>query len=351
MANSIQTLRPFSDQELSAFCGQLALILQSGISSIEGISVMLEDAQSEEERQILNTMQDRLTETGSLADAFAAADIFPPYLVHMVQIGEESGTLDTVMDALSTHYAREDAIRQSIKGSVTYPLFMAAMMVVIILVLLIKVLPIFNQVFVQLGSEMTGFSRTLLHLGNLLHTNALVFVVILFIIAAFLFFGLRTQKGMSLMTKLGHALPFTRSIYEKTAACRFADVMALTLSSGLMPERSMELAYELNDDPFFTKRLDACRQLMADGKELSDALHEAGIFTGTYARMITLGARTGNLEQVMRRIAGMYQDEIDTRLSNILAVLEPTLVIALSLIVGVILLSVMLPLMGILSSI
>ena len=113
----------------------------------------------------------------------------------------------------------------------------------------------------------------------------------------------------------------------------------------------MELAYQLNDDPVFAKKLDICRQLMNDGIDLSDALHEAGIFTGTYARMITLGARTGNQEQVMRRISDMYQEEIDTRLSNMLAVLEPTLVIALSLIVGVILLSVMLPLMGILSSI
>lgn len=351
MAKSTQNPRPFSDQEISAFCGQLTLILQSGLSSIEGISVMLEDAQSEEEKQILTAMQEKLTETGSLADAFEAAGIFPSYLLHMVQIGEESGTLDTVMNALSTHYAREDAIHQSIKSSVTYPLFMAAMMVVIILVLLVKVLPIFNQVFVQLGSEMTGFSRTLMNLGNLLHTNALVFVVILLVLVAFLFFGLRTQAGMALTTRIGHALPFTRSVYEKTAACRFADAMALTLSSGLMPERSMELAYQLNDDPVFAKKLDICRQLMTDGIDLSDALHEAGIFTGTYARMITLGARTGNQEKVMRRISDMYQEEIDTRLSNMLAVLEPTLVIALSLIVGVILLSVMLPLMGILSSI
>lgn len=351
MVKSNQNPRPFGDREISAFCGQLALILQSGISSIEGISVMLEDARSEEEKQILGTMQEKLTETGSLADAFAAACVFPPYLLHMVQIGEETGTLDNVMDALSAHYAREDAIRQSIKSSVTYPLFMAAMMIVIILVLLIRVMPIFNQVFVQLGSEMTGFSRTLMDLGNLLHTNALILVVILLVIAAFLFFGLRTKTGLELTARIGHALPFTRAVYEKTAACRFADAMALTLSSGLHPERSMELAYELNDDAFFTKKLDTCRQLMADGKELSDALHEAGIFTGTYARMITLGARTGTQEQVMRRIAALYQEEIDTRLSNMLAVLEPTLVIALSLIVGVILLSVMLPLMGILSSI
>ncbi len=346
-----QATKPFSNQEISAFCGQLSLVLQSGISSTEGISVMLEDAQTEEEKLILTKMQEKLDETGSLTESFKASGMFPSYLIHMVQIGEESGNLDTVMAELSAHYEREAAIRQNIKSSVTYPLFMACMIIVIILVLLIKVMPIFNQVFVQLGTEMTGFSRALMNLGNLLSTNAIVFAVVLIVIAALLFFCLRTRAGGAFLTKIAHALPFTRKLYEKIAACRFADALSLTLASGLMQERSLELADELNDDPYFAKKLEACRTLTEQGKSLSAALHESGIFTGTYARMITLGSRTGNLEQVMRKISDMYQDEIDVQLSNRLSVIEPTLVIVLSLIVGVILLSVILPLMGILSSI
>ena len=105
------------------------------------------------------------------------------------------------------------------------------------------------------------------------------------------------------------------------------------------------------DFPVFAEKLDTCRRLQEEGKELSDALHDAGIFTGTCARLITLGARTGRMEDVMAQIAALYQDEIDARLTHILSVLEPTLVIVLSLIVGVILFSVMLPLMGIMSGI
>jgi type IV pilus assembly protein PilC len=269
----------------------------------------------------------------------------------MAQIGEETGTLDRVMESLSRYYDREDAIRRSVKSAVTYPLIMAAMMIVIILVLLVKVMPIFNQVFVQLGTEMTGFSRTLMQLGTLLNAHALVLVVILLVIAGVVFWAFRTVSGMHFVQRLGHRLPFTRRIYEKTAACRFADAMSLTLASGLHPERSMELVCELNEDEIFAEKLAKCRRLQAEGVEFAEAMHQAGIFTGTYARMITLGSRTGSLEQVMGRIASLYQDEIDTRLSNMLAVLEPTLVILLSLVVGVILLSVMLPLMGILSSI
>ena len=144
---------------------------------------------------------------------------------------------------------------------------------------------------------------------------------------------------------------FTRVIYEEIAACRFASGMALTLSSGLNPERSMELVSALNDDVHFQKKIDACQSLIDEGQDLAEALHGTGILTGMYARMASIGAKTGSMDQVMDNIAGLYQDDIDTRMNNSLAVLEPTLVIALSLIVGVILLSVMLPLMGIMSSI
>ena len=113
----------------------------------------------------------------------------------------------------------------------------------------------------------------------------------------------------------------------------------------------MELVTALNEDPGFQQKIDHCQTLVNEGSDLSDALHSSGLFTGMYARMASIGGKTGSMDQVMDQIAGLYQDDIDNRMNNALAVLEPTLVIALSLIVGIILLSVMLPLMGIMSSI
>ena len=159
--------KPFTNMEISAFCGQIALVLKSGISSIEGITIMVEDAPEGEERQILEQILEKMQETGSLYDSLSDTGLFPSYMLHMVEIGEETGTLDDVMEALSSHYDREDAIGKSIKSAVTYPLIMAGMMIAVIIVLLVKVMPIFNQVFVQLGTEMTGFSRMLMDLGNI----------------------------------------------------------------------------------------------------------------------------------------------------------------------------------------
>lgn len=344
-------MKPFSNVELSSFCGQFALILRSGISAMEGLTIMLEDASSADEREVLEKLLDNMRETASLSSACDSVGIYPPYMVHMVEIGEETGTLDEVMGALQNHYEREDSISKSIRNSITYPMIMTGMMAVVIIILLVKVLPIFNQVFIQLGTEMTGFSRMLMNVGTAINRYSIIFVVILVCIALIILYGTKTTSGRTFLRKLGQKLAFTRAIYEEIAACRFASGMALTLSSGLNPDRSMELVAALNDDPVFQKKLEACKNKIAEGSELTEALLTSGMFRGVYARMASVGSKTGALDQVMDQIAELYQDDIDTRMNNILAVLEPTLVILLSLVVGVILLSVMLPLMGIMSSI
>ncbi len=344
-------MKPFSNLELSSFCGQTALILKSGISSMEGLTIMLEDAASSDEKSILEALLADMQETGSLYHAMESLNIYPSYLLHMVQIGEETGTLDEVMQSLQNHYEREDSINKSIRNSITYPMIMTGMMAVVIVVLLVKVMPIFNQVFIQLGTEMTGFSRMLMNVGTAINRYSAAFILILVAAAGFIFYGTRTASGRNVFRNLGYKLKFTRAIYEEIAACRFASGMALTLSSGLNPERSMELVNSLNDDPVFQTKIDQCQSEVDEGNDLSKALFTSGMFTGVYARMASIGSKTGAMDQVMEQIAELYQDDIDTRMSNILAVLEPTLVIFLSLIVGVILLSVMLPLMGIMSSI
>ena len=334
--------QPFFNPELSGFCSQMAMILHSGISPLEGITIMLEDSTSDREKDILQQILDTLQETADFSLSLKETGLFPSYLVHMVQIGEETGTLDEVMSALSEHYEREDSIAKSIRNAVTYPMIMIGMMLVVILVLL---------VFVQLGTEMTGFSGALMHIGNAISRYSVVLVILLAAIAAALFFGSRTEKGKAVLARFAKHFRFFSSMTQQQAGCRFADVMNLALRSGLTPERGLELAAMLNQDPDFQIKLEACQKQVNEGEDLSHALFSSGILTGTYARLASIGQKTGSMDQVMKQVSDMYQEEIDTRISNTLAILEPSLIIGLSLIVGIILLSVMLPLMSIMSGI
>lgn len=210
-------MKPFSSLELSSFCGQIALILKAGISSLEGLTIMLEDAASSEEKEVLEALLNNMQETGSLYQAMEVTGLYPSYMLHMVQIGEETGTLDAVMASLQNHYEREDSIRKSIRNSITYPMVMVAMMALVIIVLLVKVMPIFNQVFIQLGTEMTGVSRTLMNAGNVINRYAIVIILLLVVIAGLIFYGTRTVSGRRLFQQIGYKLKITRDIYEEIA--------------------------------------------------------------------------------------------------------------------------------------
>ena len=338
-----------SNLELSAFCEQMAMVLKAGISVMEGVSIMREDAQTPAERELLDDIYEKVQETGLLAPALAEAGMFPEYMCKMTQIGEETGTLDDVLGSLERYYERQEGISRSIRSALTYPLIMIGMMALVIVVLLTRVMPVFQQVFRQLGMEMSGFSRGALLLGNALSRYAVVLVAIVAVTALLLIWLVKTRSGQARLEVLGQHFRFSREISDKMVVCRFAGGLSLTLKSGLTPERGLELAEELNENRFFGEKISSCRNMMEEGCSMSEAFRKTKIFTGIYARMADIAGRTGMMDEVMGKLSDQVEEEIDERIGSFISMLEPTLVILLSVIVGTILLSVMLPLLGILA--
>ena len=333
-----KTLTPLTNAEMQAFCSQMSMILKSGISSTEGLSIMLDDARNTEEQKFLKTALDTLNMTGSLYEAMKATGACPDYFIYMIQIGEQTGTLDDVMNSLSDYYTKEDSLSQTIRTAVSYPLIMIIMMIAVILILITKVMPVFSQVFHQLGSDMIGISKGFLNMGIFLNNHVVI-----------LFFLFRTSSGQKKLQSFARHFGVMRKLSEKIAARRFADGMALTLGSGLTPQDSLQLSLQLVEDSDFFTRLTACEDAVSAGDDLCDTLLKHHIFSGLYARMASIGAKTGAMDEVMRKISGCYEEEIDEQIDGLIAAIEPTLVIILSIIVGIILLSVMLPLVSIMA--
>ena len=323
-------MRILKSQELAAFCNQFSMILKSGISSMEGLSLLLEDAANNEERTLLQLLYDEMCQNGDLGTAFEKSEQFPKYFVDMVRIGEETGTLDEVIASLESHYEREYTISQSMKNALTYPLIMIGMIFAIIILLLTKVMPIFNQVFNQLGQEMTGIAKGFLSLGELM--SDYIFAVIFG--AVFLVFG-----AFYYIKKKSNLKPLV-------SASRFTSCMALALKSGLIPERGFEYAETLIDDDIFLEKVASAKEAFTSGENLSTSLQKSGIVTGTYARLLNIADKTGSTDEVMGELANRYEEEVHGKITGFIATLEPTLVIILSCIVGIILLSIMLPLLG-----
>lgn len=336
-------------QELFAFSDEMSMILEGGISSLEGVTLMLEETEDKAQKAVLGAMEDTIVATGSFAAAVKESGVFPEYYEQMIEIGEQTGKTDEVLRRLSNHYRRENDIYEAVRSAVSYPLVMVTMMLVIILVLVTKIMPIFQRVFEQLGSSMNGVSGGILKLGSFLSDYALVFLLLLVAVAAFIAYLLHTAEGKRRLLAFACKFKVFRSIYEKITASRFASGMAMTLSSGMDMVQAVETAGKLAQAPGFEEKLAKCRAELEEHMDMGLAFSVSGIFSGLFGRMAVLSAKTGNLEQVMEKIADTYQEEADNEIHSLIAVVEPTLVIVLSLIVGMILLSVMLPLLSIMS--
>jgi type IV pilus assembly protein PilC len=255
------------------------------------------------------------------------------------------------MDSLTGYYEREEELAKSVRSAVTYPLVMVAMMLVVITVLVVQVMPIFQRVFEGLGSGMTGVSAGIMRFGELVGRYAFVVLGLVALLAIAYYLMRTTAKGRAVLDRWKASFVVTRKLNANIASGRFASAMSLMLSSGLDTDQSLEMVERLIDNRTVRENIAQLKQEIRDGASFPDALVNAGVFSGVNASMITVGFKTGSMDLVMEKLARRYEEEIDTQLGSMIAILEPTLVAVLSVIVGLILLSVMVPLMDIMSTI
>ena len=339
-----------SNAEVAAFCRQTSQIYSGGIPISDGIDILISDTLDEKGRQLLSNIKESCR-TNKMWQALEETKVFPKYVVKLIALGEESGNIDEVLSSLADFYEEEDDISDGIRSAITYPLIMIAMMFMVIIVLIVKVLPIFKQVFVQLGSEMGAFAEKLMNIGNSLSKYSIIITVIVF---ALIILGIVLYRVPSLKKRIRAFLakfPLTRSFYMNRAIGRFARALHLGLSSGLDTYEVLTMAKELVEHDVMEQKIDIVTQQIQERATLAEAISKADIFTHLYNKMIDIGDQTGSNDENMKQIAIHYEEATAKQLRRILSVIEPTLVIVLSLIVGVILLSVLLPLMGIMSSI
>ncbi|MCL2618740.1 MAG: type II secretion system F family protein [Defluviitaleaceae bacterium] len=351
MSENTRRKDTLSSSEIAAFCAQMSMILRSGISISEGVGIMREDADNTAGRDILGVIHGEAELGMPLHMALAKTEKFPDYVIHMVEIGEATGKLENVMESLSVYYEREEAVSRIVRSALAYPLVMISMMMAVIIILIVQVMPIFNDVFQGLGAQMTGFPLAVMNFGQTLG-NYSVGIVSALAVAVFGFAILRsTGSGREMLDKFKENFFLTRGLYSKIASGRFASAMSLMLASGMDTDKSLEMVHKLVGTPSVRSKIALCQEKLSQGTRFSDALAEVGMFSGVYARMVSVAFKTGSMDSIMEKLAVRYEEETNTQINNIISIVEPTLVAILSVIVGVILLSVMLPLMGIMSAI
>lgn len=338
-----------NNRELFQFCEQFSIILRSGMSAIEGLAILNDDSQTERGKEILTFLYKDMEESGSLAHAMEQSGAFPASAAAYVRTGEETGCLDEVMKGLSAFYAKEIQITDQIQSAVAYPLVMLGMMTAVIVILLVKVLPVFRQVFRQLGLEMSGISGALLGIGETLSHYSTAFLVLLAAMIGFILFLVLHPKRQELIRKIVCRFPGTKEIPVNLDYSRLCQCISLGIRSGLSPELCVELAGAVVSQTETREKLASIQKQLAEGYGFTEAITESGLFKAMELRLISLGFQAGASDEVMEKLAEQYEEKSTDSVSHIVSILEPTIVIVLSILVGLVLLSVMMPLLGLLS--
>ncbi len=337
-----------SASELSSFCGQVALILEAGLPLYDGMETLAGADKNSDNADMYAAASKGVTETGSLYDALKNDARWPDYLVEMVGIGEKSGQLDRVMRGLEEYYAREARIRQSLVNAITYPLVLGAMLAVIVLILLWRVLPVFRRVLNSLG--MASGDSTLMRVGVALGWIVLVLVLLVAVAVIVALILLRTKHREKVMATILKLFPSVKRLNRRLSASRVAGVLGMMLSGGFPTDEALEMTGKVLSDRDAAAKVEKIRQKLGAGESFADSVTSTELFDELHNRMIAMGSATGKEDQVLMKLASLYEEQVEDDITRLVSIIEPTLVALLSIVIGAVLLSVMLPMAGILSS-
>ena len=336
---------------ISSFCMELYLITQAGITAGEGFLLLAEDEKDKDIKNILMDLYEKVNEGEGLSAAFRESGAFPVYMINMIEIGERTGYLESVYKALSIYYDRQVNISQTVRSAIVYPALLFIMMLTVIVVLVVSVLPIFSEVFAQLGATLSPMAQGFLQFGLWLRQSRYVLaglLIALGILALLVWFLPSANKWFA---KVRARIAGKTKLGQKIGMAHFAFAMAMTFASGLDPDSSFEMAQRLCEGATVGDKVKKCRSLVEQGASFSDAISAAELFEPLYCKMISIGMKTGAMDTVMDEIARRSEESVNIGIEKTIGKVEPTLVVIMSILVGIVLLSVMLPLVGIMSSI
>lgn len=334
-----------SADELSILCEQIALIVGSNRLRLQdGVEALRDNYSGSRLAPRFEALNAAVAATGSLYEGLTAAGVFPRYMSEMTRIGEQTGELQAVMEGLSAYYRREAKIRRAMVNAIAYPLILVVMMATLIVVLIGAVLPVFDGVFRSMGIDATANPWLAAGVGT--GRVVLIAVAALIVLALAALLAIRLDASGRVRDAVMRLFAPMRRADEKINASRFASMMAMMLQSGHNMDESLLLVSGVISNPRMAAAVEACRASIESGTPFAQAVEEMGVFEPLHNRMISVGSQAGQTDAVMRRLAEIYEDEADDAITRTVAVIEPTLVALMSVIIGAILLAVMLPLLS-----
>ena len=335
------------DKDLAVFCKQFASVLNAGVTIISALEMMSEQLENKTLQRALQEAQAYVQKGGTLADAFKLnPKVFPPIMVNMTAAGEMSGNLEVCFERLTTHFETATALKSQVKSAVTYPIVILLVVIAVVIVLLVGVIPQFVEMFDQLGSELPAATQMLVNLSDFLQHKGYVVVIAVVIIV----FGLRafgkTEPGSLLYAKIGMKAPLFGNLTVKSAAATFSRTMSTLMASGISLIDAVEQVAKMINNRIIREALLDAKVQISKGVPLSKPLRDCGIFPPMLPQMTRIGEETGNIEDMMDKVADYYEMEVNDATDALTAAMEPMIIVIMGVVVGGIVMAIYSPMLS-----
>ena len=342
-----------SEEQISVFCRSLAMMLRSGVTMQEAVELFVQDG--DDASPLLHStaqqMEKALGEGQSFAQTARDTGAFPEYALGVFSMAELSGRLDEVLDRLADYYDRQHALNERLRSTLTYPVALLLMMCCVLSVLVFSVLPMFVRVYNSLTGSLAASSYAYVLAASLIGRVSLVLAVAVSAVLLVLTVMLHTQKGREKLNGPMERSRFTCKAARQLAVSQMADTVSTMLASGAEEDSALEQCIRQTSHTGLCTALQACRSDMQQGIGMAQAFLRHKVLPPLYARMLQGGSESGSLPAAMESVALRMGQEAENALCRLIDDIEPVLIGFLTVSVGFTLLSVMLPLLGILSAV
>lgn len=339
-------------EELIIFARQLALIINSQVSLHDGLALIQNKSNNNELKNVLAEVIVAIDKESTLGEALKKHEnTLSPFFVNMVDIGETSGNLVQVLDQIGDALEKELETSQKVRSAVSYPIILSILMLGVVILLVVQILPMFGEVLSSLGGTMPRMTQIILNISIFIGYNFFTIVLVIAIIVFGLSMYKKTDNGIIFFDKLKFMVPVQREIVSSVTATRFARNLSILIKSGVDIAQALIMMKPIMNNTYIQKKIDIAIKQLDAGESFDRIIENLNLFPWVLIKLISVAQTTGHIDVVLDKAAIVMEQETDIRLKKLTTVIEPMLILILSIIVGIILISVVLPVVNIMNSI
>ena len=333
-----------TDEETAFFCEQLAMIMESGVPLADGLADFAAESGDDEFIKTVGSLSGFTDGSMTLSAAMDKAGNFPAYAVKTIKIGETTGRLEDVLRGLSDYYIRRSDIRMTIKSAVVHPMLLLGMMTAVVVILVMKIIPMFREIFEQFGDTSAGTAAEGIEFAARTGTAVMFVLIAVLLISVIVYILAKNPQTVQKLSEIMANMPIMRGISEAVAMANITGAVSMMTSCGIHPEETLELASGLTNNKRVSARLSDCEKMVLEGEYFAEAVKKSGLLPPVYARPLRSAYKAGSFDTAWKKISERYESECDRKITGAVSFIEPLIIGVLAVITGIILLTVMLPL-------